>query len=115
MTKEELLSHHIMIPDHFRTEELRLYCQNGYKLLYKSRHSNVLRFVIIHEGKDGNINKTKVRDHVRCITDDSYKNILIDGNHYFYEVSPGKFEYIYTSTIFYENIDEYPRKRTNTP
>lgn len=108
MTKEELLSHHIMIPNHFRKEELLLYCRNGYKLLYKIRCSDKFILVIISDRPTPFTNyKTKLKHRYKCIIDDSYSILkYLDGrpDSLLTYMNSSYTSYVWHFTVYYENL-----------
>lgn len=112
MTKEELLEHHIMIPNHFNTDELLLYCDAGYQLLYKMRHNDDFILVIIDRIASPFPNyEIKLKDRYKCITDDSYNMLIYD---FIYDrlITKEYKGYIRSFVISYNNIhDDNPRKK----
>lgn len=106
MTKEELLEHHIMIPNHFDKDKLLLYCDAGYMLLYKMRHNNDFILVIIHKGANPFPSyKTKLKDRYRCIVDDSYNKLYYDrGNNLIKLFDNSKYYFVQCFMVHYDNI-----------
>lgn len=106
MTKEELLEHHIMVPDTFDKDKLLLYCNAGYKLLYKMRHNNNFILVIIYKETPPFPNyKTKLKDRYRCIVDDSYNELYYDDRRdSLMLLDESKYYFVRNFLVCYDNI-----------